>query len=199
MRRRRQRHTAPGRVAALEALAVLGLAAGALAQPAAPVQTVVWSGFPPGGLGDQVARALLERLQGRWSLRAPVVPTQMALGVVASNHACFIGHGGLIAGDAVKRAFDEADAIVSVGCRWSSWLRDERGAMARRYRARGGPGLADGCAGRLRRWPHQLLEQRPDARAPRAYALSRPRYMPAGFWSAVRALCRTRQRRPSAA
>ena len=32
----------------------------------APQQTVIWSGFPPGGLGDQVARPLLERLKSRW-------------------------------------------------------------------------------------------------------------------------------------
>jgi tripartite-type tricarboxylate transporter receptor subunit TctC len=30
-----------------------------------PAQTIVWSGFPPGGLGDQVARPLVERLKGR--------------------------------------------------------------------------------------------------------------------------------------
>ena len=34
-----------------------------LAQPA---QTIIWSGFPPGGLGDQVARPLLERMKGRY-------------------------------------------------------------------------------------------------------------------------------------
>ena len=68
-------------------------------------------------------------------LHAPVVPTQMALGVVASSHPAFIGHGGLIAGDAVKRAFDEADVIVSIGCRWSSWMWDERGPLARRQHA----------------------------------------------------------------
>ncbi len=38
----------------------LGLAGAAAAQPA---QAVVWSGFPPGGLGDQVTRPLLERLK----------------------------------------------------------------------------------------------------------------------------------------
>jgi acetolactate synthase-1/2/3 large subunit len=65
-------------------------------------------------------------------LGAPVVPTQMALGVVASDSPHFIGHGGLIAGDAVRAAFDGADVILSVGCRYSSWMWDERGAFARR-------------------------------------------------------------------
>ena len=72
-------------------------------------------------------RALAQRLN------APVVPTQMALGVVPSASAHFIGHGGIIAGDAVRHAFEQADVIVSVGCRWSSWMWDERGALARRH------------------------------------------------------------------
>lgn len=44
----------------------------ALALPALPARaqqpatTVIWSGFPPGGLGDQVTRPLLERLKGKW-------------------------------------------------------------------------------------------------------------------------------------
>ena len=65
-------------------------------------------------------------------LQAPVVPTQMALGVVPTDSPHFIGHGGLIAGDAVRAAFEQADVIVSIGCRWSSWMWDERGALARR-------------------------------------------------------------------
>jgi thiamine pyrophosphate-dependent acetolactate synthase large subunit-like protein len=64
-------------------------------------------------------------------LNAPVVPTQMALGVIASSSEHFIGHGGLIAGDAVKQAFEQADVILSVGCRFSSWMWDEAGPMAR--------------------------------------------------------------------
>lgn len=71
-------------------------------------------------------RSLAERLD------APVVPTQMALGVVASDSPHFIGHGGLIAGEAVRSAFDTADVILSVGCRYSSWMWDDRGPFARR-------------------------------------------------------------------
>ena len=66
-------------------------------------------------------------------LNAPVVPTQMALGVVPTASPHFIGHGGLIAGDAVRQAFDEADVILSIGCRFSSWMWDERGPFARRH------------------------------------------------------------------
>ncbi|MET3464275.1 thiamine pyrophosphate-binding protein [Variovorax atrisoli] len=65
-------------------------------------------------------------------LRCPVIPTQMALGVVPSDSAQFIGHGGLIAGAPIKEAFAEADVILSVGCRWSSWMWDEHGPFARR-------------------------------------------------------------------
>ena len=74
----------------------------------------------------QAVRDLAKRLN------APVVPTQMALGVVASGSEHFIGHGGIIAGDAVKHAFEHADVILSVGCRWSSWMWDDKGPLARR-------------------------------------------------------------------
>ena len=56
----------------------------------------------------------------------------MALGVVASHSPHFIGQGGLIAGEPVLQALAQADVILSVGCRWSSWLWDEHGPLARR-------------------------------------------------------------------
>jgi acetolactate synthase-1/2/3 large subunit len=65
-------------------------------------------------------------------LRAPVVPTQMALGVVASDSPYFIGHGGLIGGEAVHSAFSRADVVLAVGCRFSSWMWDDRGPLVRR-------------------------------------------------------------------
>ncbi|MES2611863.1 MAG: thiamine pyrophosphate-binding protein [Pseudomonadota bacterium] len=76
---------------------------------------------------QQAFRALAERL------RAPALPTQMALGLIPSSSESFIGHGGIIAGAAVKQAFEQADTIISVGCRWSSWMWDEHGALARRH------------------------------------------------------------------
>jgi thiamine pyrophosphate-dependent acetolactate synthase large subunit-like protein len=66
-------------------------------------------------------------------LNAPVIPTQMALGVVASDSPHFIGHGGLIAGEAVKQAFTQADIIIAIGCRFSSWMWDDRGPFVRRH------------------------------------------------------------------
>ncbi len=65
-------------------------------------------------------------------LNAPVVPTQMALGVVPSDSPHFIGHGGLIAGAPVWQACAEADVVLAVGCRHSSWMWDQRGPMVRR-------------------------------------------------------------------
>jgi thiamine pyrophosphate-dependent acetolactate synthase large subunit-like protein len=87
---------------------------------------VVAGGGVIGSNAANAVRALAATLQ------APVVPTQMALGVVPSDSPHFIGHGGLIAGEAVRAAFEQADVIVSIGCRWSSWMWDERGALARR-------------------------------------------------------------------
>ena len=83
-----------------------------------------------GGVVGSGAADLVRELAAR--LHAPVVPTQMALGVVPSDSPFFVGHGGLIAGDAVRHAFARADVVVSIGCRWSSWMWDEHGALARR-------------------------------------------------------------------
>ena len=65
-------------------------------------------------------------------LGAPVVPTQMALGVIATDSPHFVGHGGLIAGEPVRQAFAQADVIIAIGCRFSSWMWDEHGPFARR-------------------------------------------------------------------
>jgi thiamine pyrophosphate-dependent acetolactate synthase large subunit-like protein len=65
-------------------------------------------------------------------LQAPVVPTQMALGVVPTDSPHFVGHGGLIAGEPVRAAFEQADVVLSVGCRFSSWMWDEHGPLMRR-------------------------------------------------------------------
>ena len=83
-----------------------------------------------GGAVCADATAALRTLAAQ--LNAPVVPTQMALGAVASDSAHFIGQGGLIGGDAVRQAFDDADVVIAVGCRFSSWLWDEHGPFVRR-------------------------------------------------------------------
>jgi thiamine pyrophosphate-dependent acetolactate synthase large subunit-like protein len=82
-----------------------------------------------GGVVTSGAKEQIRTLAAQF--KAPVIPTQMALGVVTSRSEHFIGHGGLIAGDAVKQAFEQTDVILSVGCRFSSWMWDEAGPMAR--------------------------------------------------------------------
>ena len=74
-----------------------GLVGSAHAQPA---QTVVWSGFPPGGLGDQVTRPLLEKLKGKW-------PSTMILDSKP-------GAGGRIAADFVKRATPDGATLLQL-------------------------------------------------------------------------------------
>lgn len=76
------------------------LAAAASSVRAQPAQTLIWSGFPPGGLGDQVTRPLLERLKGRW-------PGTLNLDSKA-------GAGGRIATDFVKRAAADGATLLQV-------------------------------------------------------------------------------------
>lgn len=56
------------------------------------------------------------------ALGAPATATQMGLGTIPTGHPCHIGHGGIIGGTAVNRAMSEADVILAVGCRFSSWM-----------------------------------------------------------------------------
>lgn len=61
-------------------------------------------------------RALVARLG------AAATATQMGIGAVSSDDPSFIGQGGLIAGEPVRRALREADVVLLAGCRVSSWL-----------------------------------------------------------------------------
>lgn len=70
-------------------------------------------------------RALLDRVG------APALTTQMGIGTVPSNSPYFIGQGGIIGGDAIPAAFKEADVILAVGCRFSSWMWNESGALTK--------------------------------------------------------------------
>jgi acetolactate synthase-1/2/3 large subunit len=82
-----------------------------------------------GGVAMGGAAAELRRLADR--LGAAVVPTQMALGVVPTDSEDFIGQGGILGGAAVLEALAKADAVLAVGCRFSSWLWDEKGPLVR--------------------------------------------------------------------
>jgi tripartite-type tricarboxylate transporter receptor subunit TctC len=74
-----------------------GLPAPARAQPS---QTTIYSGFPPGGLGDQVTRPLVERLKGRY-------PSTLIYDTKP-------GAGGRIAVDFVKRAPADGSVLLQM-------------------------------------------------------------------------------------
>lgn len=52
----------------------------------------------------------------------PVILSQMGLGLLPSVDPQLIGQGGLLGGPAVLRALREADVILALGCRFSSWM-----------------------------------------------------------------------------
>lgn len=56
------------------------------------------------------------------TLGAAATSTQSGLGMVASDDPAFFGHGGTIGGPAVQRALREADVILLLGMRVSSWF-----------------------------------------------------------------------------
>ncbi len=80
-------------------LGPLAAATRAFAQAAPPpALTVLWSGFPPGGLGDQVTRPLLDRLKGRYP------------GTLVYDSKP--GAGGRIAADFVKRSAADGSSLL---------------------------------------------------------------------------------------
>jgi thiamine pyrophosphate-dependent acetolactate synthase large subunit-like protein len=84
-----------------------------------------------GGVMTSGAEALVTTLAEK--IRAPVIPTQMALGVLPTDSPYFIGQGGIIGGDAIPKAFADSDVVVAIGCRFSSWMWDELGPLVRRH------------------------------------------------------------------
>jgi thiamine pyrophosphate-dependent acetolactate synthase large subunit-like protein len=89
-------------------------AAALLARAERPL-VIAGGGAALSGAEDQV-RALAARLG------AAATATQMGLGVISTADPRFFGHGGVIGGEAVVRAMQEADVVLAVGCRFSSWL-----------------------------------------------------------------------------
>jgi thiamine pyrophosphate-dependent acetolactate synthase large subunit-like protein len=87
------------------------------------------------GGGAVAAGAIAEIRALAALLDAPVVPTQMALGAVATGSRHHIGHGGLIGGDALLAACREADVVIAFGCRFSSWMWDANGPLVGRGQA----------------------------------------------------------------
>jgi len=56
------------------------------------------------------------------ALNAAATTTPMGSGSISARHPRFFGDGGWLGGNAVIQALHEADVIVAVGCRFSSWL-----------------------------------------------------------------------------
>ncbi len=83
-----------------------------------------------GGAVDAAAevRALVDRLD------APGLTTQMGIGTLAGEDPHLVGQGGLVFGESVARALREADVVLAVGCRFSSWLWEGMRAGGRRHR-----------------------------------------------------------------
>jgi thiamine pyrophosphate-dependent acetolactate synthase large subunit-like protein len=73
-----------------------------------------------GGAVDACAevRAIVQRLDG-----AGLV-TQMGIGILDDGDPHLVGQGGLVFGESVARALREADVVLAVGCRFSSWWWD---------------------------------------------------------------------------
>jgi thiamine pyrophosphate-dependent acetolactate synthase large subunit-like protein len=61
------------------------------------------------------------------NLNAAACATQTASGNVASSDPHYIGLAWVSGGDAFHQACREADVVLAVGCRFSSWLWDEHG------------------------------------------------------------------------
>ena len=79
---------------------------------------IIAGGGVVAALATDEVRALAQRLD------APVLVTQMGIGTVASEDPHLVGQGGLVFGESVVRALSEADVVLAVGCRFSSWLWD---------------------------------------------------------------------------
>jgi thiamine pyrophosphate-dependent acetolactate synthase large subunit-like protein len=73
-----------------------------------------------GGAVDAVSevRTLVARLD------APGLVTQMGIGMLGAEDPHLVGQGGVVFGDSVTRALRDADVVLAVGCRFSSWLWD---------------------------------------------------------------------------
>ena len=89
-------------------------AAGLLAAAVRPL--VIAGGGTVSSGADRELATLARRLD------APVLVTQMGIGALADDDPALVGQGGVVFGDSVTRALVEADVVIAVGCRFSSWL-----------------------------------------------------------------------------
>lgn len=82
-----------------------------------------------GGAAHAGAATVLRRIAGH--VGAVTTATQMGIGVLPSDGPLFAGHGGVIAGPALIRAAQEADVVLAVGCRFSSWWWQDGRSLVR--------------------------------------------------------------------
>jgi acetolactate synthase-1/2/3 large subunit len=94
----------------------LARAAGLLRESRRPL--IVAGGGVVASEGGAELRALAALLD------APVIVTQMGIGLLADDDPSLVGQGGLVFGEQVLRALREADVVLAAGCRFSSWLWD---------------------------------------------------------------------------
>jgi thiamine pyrophosphate-dependent acetolactate synthase large subunit-like protein len=76
------------------------------------------------GGGAVAAEACAELRSLAATLDAAVLVTQMGIGALADGDPALVGQGGVVFGESVVRALREADVVLAVGCRFSSWLWD---------------------------------------------------------------------------
>ncbi|MDE2042993.1 MAG: thiamine pyrophosphate-binding protein, partial [Alphaproteobacteria bacterium] len=55
-------------------------------------------------------------------LGAPVITTQMGTGAIPDDAPLCLGQGGLLGGPSSRLALEEADVVLALGCRFSSWM-----------------------------------------------------------------------------
>ncbi len=96
--------------------AAVGRAAELIAAAARPVVIAGGGAVAAGATGELRALARL--------LDAPVLVTQMGIGALADDDPGLVGQGGVVFGESVMRALRDADVVLAVGCRFSSWLWD---------------------------------------------------------------------------
>lgn len=94
-----------------------------LAQAAAALLTEARRPLLLAGGGCIYSDAVSEFRELKDRLGAAATTTQAAIGAVSTDDPRFIGHAGALGGAPVVRALREADVVLAVGCRFSSWLR----------------------------------------------------------------------------
>lgn len=74
------------------------------------------------GVGHSGAGARLMAIAGQ--VEAAATATMTGIGAIPSDYSGFIGHAGVLGGPVLGRAMREADVILAVGCKFSSYMWD---------------------------------------------------------------------------